>query len=128
MALTYYYGHKLDLPLLERTTFAEKLAVVKDGILALLMPVIILMPILVPAGVVLGMEPIHIGIFIEANVPISLITPPVGGCLYVACGLSKLPIEEIMRPLIPFLLVLVGTLGVISYVPEITLFLPRLLG
>jgi C4-dicarboxylate transporter DctM subunit len=100
------------------------LGMVMDALPAL----IILMPILVPAGVALGMEPIHIGIFIEANVAISLITPPVGVCLYVACGLSKLPIEEIVRPLIPFLLVLVATLGVISYVPEITLFLPRLLG
>jgi len=74
------------------------------------------------------MDPIHIGIFIEANVAISLFTPPVGVCLYVACGLSRLPIEAVVKPLIPFFLVLVSTLLVISYVPDITLFLPRLLG
>ncbi len=89
---------------------------------------IILMPILVPAGVALGMEPIHIGIFIAANVTISLFTPPVGVCLFVACGLSNLRIEDVIRPLLPFFVVLVGTLLTISYVPEITLFLPRLLG
>jgi C4-dicarboxylate transporter DctM subunit len=86
------------------------------------------MPILVPAGAALGMEPIHIGILVACNVGISLISPPVGVCLYVACSLSKLSIEAVIRPLIPFLLVLVGTLIVISYVPEITLFIPRLLG
>lgn len=100
------------------------LGMIMDALPAL----IILMPILVPAGVALGMDPIHIGIFVAANVTISLFTPPVGVCLYVACGLSKLPIEAVFRPLLPFLAVLLITLLVISYVPEITLFVPRLLG
>lgn len=90
--------------------------------------IIILMPILVPAGVALGMDPIHIGIFVAANVSMSLFTPPVGVCLYVACGLSKLPIEAVFKPLLPFMGVLLVTLLTISYVPEITLFIPRLLG
>ncbi len=90
--------------------------------------IIILMPILVPAGVALGMDPIHIGIFVAANVSMSLFTPPVGVCLYVACGLSRLPIEAVFRPLLPFMAVLLMTLLTISYVPEITLFIPRLLG
>ena len=90
--------------------------------------IIILMPILVPAGVALGMDPVHIGIFVAANVSMSLFTPPVGVCLYVACGLSKLPIEAIFKPLLPFMAVLLLTLLTISYVPEITLFIPRLLG
>ena len=74
------------------------------------------------------MEPIHIGIFVAANVTISLFTPPVGVCLYVACGLSKLPIEAVFKPLLPFLGVLIITLLIISYVPEVTLLIPRLLG
>ena len=89
---------------------------------------IILMPILVPAGVALGMDPIHIGILVQANVGISLISPPVGVCLYVACGLSKQPIEEVIKSLIPFYIVLVGTVLIISYVPEIALYIPRMLG
>jgi len=100
------------------------LGMIMDALPAL----IILMPILVPAGTALGMEPIHIGIFVAANVTISLFTPPVGVCLYVACGLSKLPIEAVFKPLLPFLAVLLATLLMISYVPEITLFIPRLLG
>ena len=100
------------------------LGMIMDALPAL----IILMPILVPAGVELGMEPIHIGIFVAANVTISLFTPPVGVCLFVACGLSKLPIEAVFKPLLPFLAVLLATLLTISYVPEITLFIPRMLG
>lgn len=89
---------------------------------------IILMPIIVPAAVELGMEPIHVGILIANNIAISLISPPVGVSLYVACSVSDVPIDSVIRPLIPFLLVLVGTLIIICYVPEITLFVPRLLG
>ncbi len=100
------------------------LGMIMDALPAL----IILMPILVPAGVALGMEPIHIGIFVAANVTISLFTPPVGVCLFVACGLSKLPIEAVIKPLLPFLGVLILTLLTISYVPEITLLIPRMLG
>jgi len=100
------------------------LGMIMDALPAL----IILMPILVPVGISLGMDPIHIGILVQANVGISLISPPVGVCLYVACGLSNQPIETVVRSLIPFYIVLVVTVLVISYVPEIALFIPRLLG
>lgn len=99
------------------------------GMLMDAMPLfIILMPIIVPAAVKLGMEPIHVGILIANNTAISLISPPVGVSLYVACSVADIPIDSVIRPLIPFLLVLVGTLLIICYVPEITLFVPRLLG
>lgn len=91
-------------------------------------PIIVLMPILVPAGAALGIEPIHLGILIAANVGIGMISPPVGICLFVSCGISGTPIESVVRPLIPFLVILVATLLLISYVPAITLFLPTLLG
>jgi C4-dicarboxylate transporter DctM subunit len=65
---------------------------------------------------------------VEAFVGIGMITPPVGMCLYVACGISGIPIEKSIRPLLPFLLALFVTALIISYVPEISLFLPRLLG
>ena len=108
--------------------FVNILFLILGMIMDALPALIILLPILVPVAVSLGMDPIHIGILIEANVGISLISPPVGICLYVACGLSDLKIEDVLRPLIPFILVLLVTLLIISYVPEITLFLPRLLG
>ena len=100
------------------------LGMIMDALPAL----IILMPILVPVGVSLGMDPIHIGILVQANVGISLISPPVGVCLYVACGLSKQPIETVIKALIPFYIVLVFTVLIISYIPEIALYIPRILG
>jgi C4-dicarboxylate transporter DctM subunit len=90
--------------------------------------IIVLLPIIVPIAVSFGMEPVHLGILVEANVGLGMITPPVGICLYVACGISKIPLEKSIKMLLPFLLVLALTTLVISYVPEITLFLPRLLG
>jgi len=91
-------------------------------------PIIILMPILVPVAEEFGMDPVHFGILVAANVGIGMISPPVGICLYVACGISKTSIEEVVPRLIPFLLILVATLMIITFFPSITLFLPRLLG
>lgn len=90
--------------------------------------IIVFLPIIVPVAVSLGMEPIHLGILVEANVGLGMITPPVGICLYVACGISKIAIEKSIKALLPFLVVLALAVLVISYVPDLTLFLPRLLG
>jgi C4-dicarboxylate transporter DctM subunit len=90
--------------------------------------IIVLMPIFLPVGVSLGMEPIHLGILIAANVGIGMITPPVGICLFVACGISDVKIGNVVKPLFPFLLFLIITLIIITIFPEITLFLPRLFG
>jgi C4-dicarboxylate transporter DctM subunit len=89
---------------------------------------IVLMPIFVPIAVSLGMDPIHFGILVEANIGLSLITPPLGIVLYVACGLSGVRIEAVVKPLLPFIAVLVMTLLTISYVPAITMVIPRALG
>jgi C4-dicarboxylate transporter DctM subunit len=91
-------------------------------------PIIILMPILVPVAEQFGMDPIHFGILVAANVGIGMISPPVGICLFVACGIGRTSIEEVVPRLIPFLLILVATLMIITFFPSITLFLPRLLG
>lgn len=90
--------------------------------------IIVLMPIFLPVGVSLGMEPIHLGILIAANVGIGMITPPVGICLFVACGVSDVKIGNVVKPLFPFLLFLILTLIIITIFPQITLFLPRLFG
>jgi len=90
--------------------------------------IIVLMPIIVPLGVSLGMDPIHIGVLVEANVGLGMITPPVGVCLFVACGISNIAIEKTIPRLLPFLLVLLTMVILISLIPQISLFLPRLLG
>jgi TRAP-type C4-dicarboxylate transport system permease large subunit len=64
-------------------------------------------------------------VVVTANMGIGLVTPPVGVCLYVACGISGASIESVVRPLLPLLAMMIATLLLITYVPELTLFLPR---
>jgi len=91
-------------------------------------PILILMPILVPVAAAMGIDPIHFGIIVAANVGLGMVSPPVGICLFVACGVGDTPLERVVRPLLPFLLVLVISLMVITFVPQLTLFLPTLFG
>ncbi len=91
-------------------------------------PIIILMPILLPAALALGMDPIHFGILVAANVGIGMISPPVGICLYVACGIGKTPIEKVTPKLLPFLALLLAMLLILTFVPQVTLWLPETLG
>ena len=91
-------------------------------------PIIILMPILLPAAIALGMDPVHFGILVAANVGIGMISPPVGICLYVACGVAKTPIEKVTPKLLPFLALLLIMLMVITFVPGVALWLPEALG
>jgi tripartite ATP-independent transporter DctM subunit len=87
---------------------------------------IILGPILVPLLQDMGMDPIHIGVFMCFNLILGHTTPPVGTCLYIASGISGLSIEAIGRSMIPILAVNFVTLMLITYLPELVLFLPNL--
>jgi C4-dicarboxylate transporter DctM subunit len=89
---------------------------------------IIIAPILAPIAAQLGLDPVHFGVVVVANLGIGLATPPVGLALFVASGIARINIEEAIRPLLPFVIALIIALMVITYVPAITLFLPRLLG
>jgi tripartite ATP-independent transporter DctM subunit len=89
---------------------------------------IILMPILTPVAISHGIDPIHFGILVEANVALGMAHPPVGVCVFAACAVSKLPLERVIRPLLPFIAILIVTLMVITYVEGFSMFLPRLLG
>lgn len=88
---------------------------------------IMTVPVLMPVALAYGIDPVHLGVVITANMGIGLVTPPVGICLYVACGISKVPMGEAARAIAPLLAVMVATLFLITYVPSITLFLPRVL-
>lgn len=90
--------------------------------------VIILGPILHPLAVSLGIHPLHFGIIMIVNVNIALMTPPLGACLFVACSVSKLSLEEISREILPFVFVEFLILMLVSYVPAISMSIPRLLG
>lgn len=89
---------------------------------------IILAPVLAPLTLSIGMDPVHAGIMIVLALNISLMTPPVGACLFVLSSITGETIERISAALWPFILVEVGILIVIAYWSELTLFVPRLLG
>jgi len=89
---------------------------------------IILSPVLGPLLVSIGMEPVHAGVMIILALNISLMTPPVGACLFVLSSVTGAKIEEISKSLWPFLLVEIAVLFLIAYWADLTLFLPRLLG
>lgn len=89
---------------------------------------IITVPIFLPIAVSYGIHPVMFGIIVVLNLMIGLITPPVGLCLYVSCGIAKISLERISVAIIPFLIVEIMTLLIVTYVPFLTLWLPNLLG
>ncbi len=89
---------------------------------------IILAPILVPITQQLGMDPLHAGIVFVLALNISLMTPPIGACLFVLSSVTDTRLESISKDLLPFLLGELALLFFIAYSPEVTLFIPRLLG
>lgn len=90
--------------------------------------VLILTPILLPAATALGIHPVHFGIVMIANLCIGLCTPPVGTCLFVGCGVGKTTIAEATGALIPFLGAMLVALAATVFLPELSLWLPRLAG
>lgn len=90
--------------------------------------ILIMAPILFPVAMKLGMDPVHFGIMLVVNMEIGLATPPVGLNLYVASSISKLGLTEVTKSTIPWLLTGLLFLMVITFVPEVTLWFPRLTG
>jgi C4-dicarboxylate transporter DctM subunit len=90
--------------------------------------VLIMGPILFPVAVKLGIHPVHLGILMVVNMEVGMCHPPVGLNLYVASGIAKMGITELTIAVMPWLLTMLGFLAVVTYVPEISLWLPRLLG
>ncbi|EIY1268009.1 TRAP transporter large permease [Salmonella enterica] len=90
--------------------------------------ILIFTPILLPIMAKLGVDPVYFGIIMIYNLAIGTITPPVGSGLYVGASVGKVKVEEVIKPLLPFYGAIIGVLLLITYIPEITLFLPRLLG
>jgi C4-dicarboxylate transporter DctM subunit len=86
---------------------------------------LLVVPILAPALAPLGVDPIHFSIIFTHNMEIALIHPPVGLNLYVLSTISDAPIGEVIRGILPFLVLLLVVLGIITYVPALTMWLPR---
>lgn len=90
--------------------------------------ILILTPVLLPVTNALGIDPVHFGMIMLVNLRIGLITPPVGSVLFVASAVSKQKIEQVVKAMLPFYLVLFLVLMLVTYIPAISLFLPKLFG
>ena len=84
-------------------------------------------PILLPVGIAIGIDPVHFGVMMTLNLMIGQLTPPVGILLYSVSSVSKVPVQEIIVELTPYLIALLVVLLLIAFVPSITLFLPNLI-
>jgi len=89
--------------------------------------VLIMAPILFPVAMKLGIDPVHFGILIVVNMEVGMCHPPVGLNLYVATGITRMGITELTVAVLPWLLTMLGFLVLVTYVPQISLWLPRLL-
>lgn len=90
--------------------------------------VLIFTPIFLPIIQKLGMDPVQFGIVMVLNLCIGLCTPPVGSVLFVGVGIAKTSIEKVVKPLLPLFLAMMLALFLVTYIPELTLWLPRLFG
>jgi C4-dicarboxylate transporter, DctM subunit len=85
-------------------------------------------PIFLPLMAKIGVDPIHFGVVLVLNLMIGLITPPVGLCLYAISSVSKVPISALLIEMWPYILALLVVLGIVTYVPELSTWLPRQFG
>ena len=90
--------------------------------------ILVTVPVLLPVATAVGVHPIHFGMVCVIASAVGHITPPVGLCLFVGMAISGLPMEKLVKPLLPFLAAIVVTLLLIAFMPDLVLFLPRLLG
>jgi tripartite ATP-independent transporter DctM subunit len=90
--------------------------------------ILILTPILLPVIKSIGIDPVHFGMIMMVNLGIGLITPPVGAVLFVGSAVAKLNIEQVVRAMKPFFVILLFVLMLVTYVPQISLWLPRMMG
>jgi C4-dicarboxylate transporter, DctM subunit len=89
---------------------------------------LVIVPVLVPAAQALGIDPVHFGVVAVVNIMIGLVTPPYGLLLFMMTKIAGIPLKDLVREVMPFLGVMIGALALITFVPDLVLFLPRLLG
>ncbi len=90
--------------------------------------IIMLVPVLLPLAQRLDIHIIHLGVIVVINLSFGLITPPVGTSLFVGCRIANLPITAVVRPMLPFLPIMIAVLFLVTYVPAIIMWLPTMFG
>jgi tripartite ATP-independent transporter DctM subunit len=89
---------------------------------------LIIIPVLLPTAQALGIDPVHFGVVAVLNIMIGLITPPYGLLLFMMVKIAEVSLKDLVREVLPFLAVMIGALAFVTLVPDLVLFLPRLLG
>jgi C4-dicarboxylate transporter DctM subunit len=120
--INYLEGGRILFLLLINVCFLF-LGAVLEGVPALVMTV----PILLPLATQFGIDPVHFGIVLIANLGIGLFLPPIGLGVFIGCSIGKVTISEIAKPLIPYLAMNFATVLLITYWPWLTLVIPNLL-
>jgi C4-dicarboxylate transporter DctM subunit len=90
--------------------------------------ILVTVPVLLPGAVAIGIHPIHFGMVCVIASALGHVTPPVGLCLFVGMAISGLPMDKLLRPLLPFIGAIIVVLLLVAFVPETVLLVPRLLG
>lgn len=89
---------------------------------------LVIVPVMLPTARALGVDPVHFGVVAVVNIMIGLVTPPYGLLLFMMTQITGVSLKDLMREVMPFLGVMIGALALITFIPELVLFLPRLLG
>ncbi|MGQ3029778.1 MAG: TRAP transporter large permease, partial [Ferrovibrionaceae bacterium] len=89
---------------------------------------LIIVPVFIPTAQSLGIDMVHFGVMAVFNIMLGLITPPYGLLLFIMANISGEPLRDIVRDSLPFLFAMIVALGIVTFVPETVLWLPRLLG
>jgi C4-dicarboxylate transporter DctM subunit len=89
--------------------------------------ILILAPIVFPIATSMGIDPVHLGIIMVVNLEIGMVTPPVGLNLFVTSGVAKMPIEQVIMAALPWLMILLSVLIIVTYVPIVSMFLPGIM-
>ncbi len=89
---------------------------------------IILTPVLLPLMIQIGVDPLHFGVILVLNLVIGLTTPPVGVCLFIACGIGKISLERISRAILPFILASIAVLAIVTYWESLIMLIPKFFG
>ena len=90
--------------------------------------ILVTVPVLLPGATALGIHPIHFGMVCVIASAVGHVTPPVGLCLFLGMSISGLPMEKLVKPMLPFLAAILAVLFLVAFVPETVLFIPRLMG
>jgi C4-dicarboxylate transporter, DctM subunit len=89
---------------------------------------LVIVPVLIPTAKALGIDMVHFGIMSVLNIMLGLVTPPYGLLLFIMTRIAEVPLWDIVRDILPFLMAMFGMLAIVAFVPDAVLFLPRLLG